>query len=491
MQVLLKAGTNDQNTITDQQVGPVAIELARVQSAAANAESDLKLARAQARSGHLDTVSGVLDSATIVDLRRQRTEVSRLLGEIEGRYGPRHPETARVNDQLKQIDSQLREESNRVLRSLQAKADSTKAQVAILSGRMQELENDQAKNARASVIASSLQRDAESKRTAYDRMAELAFDTRQASQNAIAQAQVIDAAEPAQEPYWPNRPLLFLLSLLVGAGVGVATVTAQELMVTGMRDIDEIESELGVPLLGAIPAMRKNARPADLLIDKPTSQYSEALRNARASIMGVKSGSRPKILAVTSALPAEGKTTSALSLARTMAINGEHTVIVDVDVRRAQLRQIVGDSGTGPGTVELLHGEARLDEVIETTELENLDQIVVKKPYFSSENLFGNDSMPGILEELSAKYDVIILDLPPLLGLADGRFLAALADAVVLVVKWDATPAHAVKTALASLNADGSNVIGALYSMVDSGSEAVGTYYYYSKKYSAYYADET
>jgi capsular exopolysaccharide synthesis family protein len=487
------SGNQDQRqtTIVDQQIAPLATQLAVADAASAEAKAKLAMAQSQVRSGRLDSVSEVLTSSTIVDLRAQRAQVLRALGEIEDRYGPRHPETSRVRDQLTHIDQQLREESTRVVRALQSNAASANAQAASLRSDMGKLENKQVASVRASVVADSLQREADSAHTAYDRMAQLAFETRQQSQNSIAQAKIIDAAEPPQAPSWPNRPLLMLLSLIVGVGAGIATITVQELMVSGMRSVEDVEGELGVPLLGAIPAMRKVARPADLLIEKPTSQFAEALRNARASIMGVKTDTRPKVIALTSALPSEGKTTTALSLARTMAINGQRTVIVDVDVRRAQLRQILGVASNGPGTIELLKNEVTLDEAIEPSGLENLDQIIVNKPYFSSENLFGNDQMPNILEALAARYDVIVLDLPPLLGLADGRFLAALADAVVMVIKWDATPQHAVGSALNSLRQDGSNVIGAIYTMVDSSSESVGAYYYYSKKYSAYYNQPT
>lgn len=480
-----------QQTIVDQQIGPLAVQLAQADAQAAGARAQLAQAQAQARSGRSDAVSDVLSSNTITDLRRQHAEVSRKVGEIEERYGPRHPETMRFRDELQQIDRQLREESARVVRSLQAQSASATALSSSLRSDMNRLEGRQVDSVRASVIADSLQRDADSKHAAYDRMAQLAFETRQASQNSIAQAKIVDAADAPQAPSWPNRPLLILLSLLVGVGAGIATITVQELMVSGMRSVEDVENELGVPLLGAVPAMRKVTRPADLLIEKPTSQFAEALRNARASIMGVKSDVKPKVIALTSALPSEGKTTTALSLARTMAMNGQRTLILDADVRRAQLRQILGTASTGPGTVEVLKGEATLDQAIEASNVENLDQMIVNKPYFSSENLFGNDVMPNMLEELAKRYDVIVLDLPPLLGLADGRFLAALADAVVMAIKWDATPQHAVSTALNSLRADGSNVIGAIYTMVDTSSESVGAYYYYSKKYSAYYNQPT
>ncbi|CAN5616427.1 polysaccharide biosynthesis tyrosine autokinase [soil metagenome] len=486
---IVTGGSNAQGTIVDQQVGPLSLQMAAAESVAAEARSKEISARKQVARGTLDSITDVRESASIVDLRKQRAMIIQSLKEIEVRYGSKHPEMMKARDQLAAVDQQIRDESNRVLRSLDADATAAEARAASLRGSMNQLVQTQADNARASVIAAGLQREADSKHAAYDKMSQLVLESRQAAQNSIAQAQIIDTAETPASPSWPNRPLLFLLSLIGGLGAGIAVITTQELTVTGIRSIDELESELGVPVIAAIPNVRKTKRPADLLIDKPTSQFAESIRNARASIIGVRGETRPKIIAVTSALPNEGKTTTALALARTMALNGDRTIIIDADVRRAQLRHVVETSPTDPGLVELLHGEVTIDGAVRASGLANLDQIIVRKPHFTSENLFGNDLMPQLLEHLSSKYDAIILDLPPLVGLADGRFLAALADTVVLVVKWDATPRHAVNAAASWLRSDGANLVGTIFSMVDTSSQGVGAYYYYSKKYSAYYQE--
>ncbi len=485
---IVRGTSNQQGTIVDQQVAPLSLQLASAESFAAEARAKEQSARQQVRRGTLDTISDVRQSATIQDLRRQRATLSQTLEDVRGRYGERHPDFIKVRDQVAGLDAELKKEMTRVVSSLDADAGAAEARAASLRASMNQLEQKQGANARASVMAASLQRDADSKHDAYEKLAALALESRQAAQNSIAQAQIIDNAEPSQAPSWPNRPLLFVLSLIAGLGVGVAVIVTQELMITGLRSIDEVEAELGVPLIAAIPSV-KQERPADIVVDKPTSQYAEALRNARASLLGVRGQARPKVIALTSALPSEGKTTTALALSRVRAMNGDRTIIVDADVRRAQLRMITPTAPDGKGLVELLHGEVELDTVIEASGVDNLDQIVIHKPYFSSENLFGNDLMPKILEELSERYDTIILDLPPLVGLADGRFLAALADAVTLVIKWNKTPKHAVVSAASWLKGDGANLVGSMYTMVDTSSQSVGSYYYYSKQYADYYQE--
>ncbi|MET0248473.1 MAG: AAA family ATPase [Sphingobium sp.] len=483
---IARIGDQQQVGVADQKIGALAGQLAHAQALAANGQAQLAAAQAQVRAGRGDSVGTVLGSSTISDFRRQRAEVVHAKGEIEGRYGPLHPETVKIGDQLAQIDRQIDEETQRLVGSLRANASASAAQVARIDATMRGLEAQQSSQIRAGVIAASLQREADAKQAAYEQMAQSAAETRQASQNSLAQVLIIDAAEPAQRPYWPDKPLFLLLSLMVGVGAGIGTITAQELMTSGMRSAGEIKGELGIPLLGAVPFANKTSRPADLLIYNPTSPFAESLRNARASIMGIRSATKPRIIALTSALPGEGKTTTALALARTMALAGTRTLIMDMDVRRGQLREIVRTEARGVGTVELLRGKATIDEAVEASAIANLDQLVVRRPYYSSENLFGTETVHLLIDGLAERYDVIILDLPPLLGLADGRFLAALADAVVLVVKWSATPAHLAAMALSSLKADDSNVIGAIFSMVDQKWGAIGTPYHYPQGAAAY-----
>ena len=399
------AASNVIGTITDQQIGPLSVQMASADLISAEARSKEISGRQMVAHGQLDLISEVRNSATIVALKQNKALLVQTLADMRQRYGESYPDMVKVKDQISAIDEQIHSEANRVVQSLKSDADAAEAQASSLRNAMHELENKKADEAHASVMLASLQRDADSKHSAYDRMAQATLDTRQATQGAFAQAQVIDVAKPPLAPFYPKPLVMISLSLFLGFCAGIATIVAQEMMVTGLTSVQDIEGELGLTLLAAVPFVRGNDHPADLLIEKPTSQFAEALRNARASILGVKGEDPPKIIAMTSSLPNEGKTTTALALARTMALNGSRTLILDVDVRRAQLRNIVDVSDNGYGTIELLHNEVSLDQAIQKTGLEKLDVLMVRKPYFSSENLFDNDNIHKILEDLSTRYD--------------------------------------------------------------------------------------
>ena len=472
-------------TIVDQEVGPLSSELAQAKSDAASAEAGLAAAHAQAANGGSESVAEVLASPVVAQLRAQRAQALQQIGDATARYGEKYPDVIRIRGQIADIDAQIRAESRRILSSLQARSQAANARAASLQASMSELGAKQATNTRNAVLATTLTAEIQSKRAQYDKLSQASLEATQAANNSIAQAEIIDRATAPSRPTSPNKVLFGALALLVALAAGVATITVQELMAAGFRSVTDVENRLGIPLIAAVPRV-KAEHPADLLMEKPTSMFAEALRIARASILGVGGTKAPKIIALTSALPSEGKTTTALALARMLAINGQRTLLIDCDVRRALMRESVRSPSDGPGLVELLHGEAPVERAIGPGDIPNLDQLLVRAPWFSSENLFGDGKMEQVLAGLRSRYELIVLDLPPLLGLADGRFLAAMADTTALVIRWDSTPIAAASSALSSIQADGTTVAGAIFTMVDTGAEAAGGMYY-SKKYAGYY----
>jgi len=484
---IVQNGTS--GTITDQQIAPLSTQMATAEAQAAEARSNLEAARRQIASGGIDAVSAVRSSTVISDLRRQRAEVERDQGDIEARYGPKYPASIKVHDQLAALDAQIKAEANRAISSLQSDAAAADAQVSSLRATLGKLKGEQASETRSSATAASLDQDVANKKAAYDRLAQGAAESSQSQRNSIAQAEIVDIAQTPTQPAKPRNAILLALAFIVSWAVGLAVIILLEMLSTGLRSHDEIEARLGLPLLGSIPdemKMRRGASPAALLLHEPTSMYAEAFRNARSSIIGVKNKEASKVIAITSTLPDEGKSTSALSLARISALSGTRTLLIECDVRRARLAEIA-QANAPTGLVEVLHGDVPLEQAILHDMVQSLDMLLVTKPFFSPEDLFGDGRMANLLAKLRTSYSLIVLDLPPVMGLADARTISALADSVALAIRWGSTPAPAVEQALASLRNDGANVAGAIFTMVDPKSEAIGGMFY-SSKYARYYS---
>ncbi|PXA84193.1 hypothetical protein DMC47_41255 [Nostoc sp. 3335mG] len=483
------AGSN----VVDQQIATLSGQLANAEAEAAGARSSASVAQGQVRSGNVDAVVGVQGSNVIRDLRSQRADIVRNLGEVEGRYGPKHPESIRAHQQLADIDQQIRDEAQRVVGSLQAQARAGDAQVASLRSTMAGLEAARARNTRNSADAERLERDAASARAQFDKMSAMSLESTQAAHAAIAQAQIIDRADPPVSPAPPGKVLLSGLAMLASLGCGLATVIVMEMLQGGLRTIGEVEARLGLPVLASVPAeggrrwfrSRGRVSPADLIGVAGATVYSEAIRNLRASLIGVRQASGMRVIGFTSALPGEGKSNTALAFARMLAVNGARVLLVDADLRNSKFPGSMA-IGPGKGLIEALRGRAPLVATVIPDRIGGLDILPVAQTLFISRDIFSPSTVQNLLENGRALYDFVVMDLPPVLGVADARLLAAMADANVFVVRWGSTPPEAASLALSSLDADGVNVHGAVYTMVDPAAEAIGGLYY-SQNSARYY----
>jgi capsular exopolysaccharide synthesis family protein len=480
-------------TISDQQIGPLAMQLAQSQAQAAAARSNVEAAEKELATGGADAVSAVLSSSVIADLRSRRTEAEGQRAQYAARYGPRFPALVQSNEQIASLDQQIRQEQGRIIEGLKNEARAADAQVASLRGQLGELKGQIATNNQAAVRAESLQRDADAATGAYNHLASSVQQTTQAERANEPQARLIEQAVVAAHPTFPNRPAMISASLLIGLILGFAGALVTEGMQATLRHADDVESLLGVPFISAIPQLSRRSlqaqggqdQPANTLLHRPVSAFSEAFRSIRTTLRGQHDPSG-LVVSISSTLPSEGKSTSALALARVMAMCGDRVLLVDGDVRRAGLAKMLGID-VPQGVVEVLLGEAEALASIVPDAVPGLDLLLVREPSFTPVDLFSGNAMKAELAKLRARYDYVILDTPPLLGVADARTLAKLADGVLVMVRWGVTPIAAVDAALAGLEQDGSAIIGAVLTMVDPTSEAMGGAYY-SSHYNAYYA---
>ena len=487
------------STISDQQIGPLAMQLASAQAQAAAARSNVDAARKELTTGGADAVSAVLSSSVIADLRRQRTEAEAQRAQYAAKYGPKFPALMQSTEQIASLDQQIRQEQGRIIEGLQNEARAADAQVASLRSQLGELKAQIAANNQAAVRAESLQRNADAATGAYNHLASSVQQTAQAQQSNEPQARLIEQAVIASHPSFPNQPAIMAASMLIGLIAGFAAALVTEGMQATLRHADDVETLLGVPFISAIPQLSRralrgpkgegdepeDAQPADTLLHHPVSAFSESFRAIRTTLRGQHDPSG-LVVSISSTLPSEGKTTCALALARVMAMSGDRVLLIDGDVRRAGLAGML-KLEVGCGLVEVLLGEADADAAIVADHIAGLDLLPVREPSFTPVDLFSGSAMKAELAKLRARYDYIILDTPPLLGVADARTLAKLADGVLVMVRWGHTPIAAVDAALAGLEQDGAPIIGAVLTMVDPASDAMGGAYY-SSQYHAYYA---
>lgn len=485
------------SSLTEKQIAELTGSAIILRAELAEKQARLNTVDQQLKSGRGGDVAAVLDSTVINDLRRQQSEVTRRQGELQSRYGARHPEILKVKNELSDIENQIQQQIGRIVSSLRGEVSVARQRTASLERDINRLKKTLTSNNSALVRLRELERDATANRTLYESFLDRFKQTSQQQSLLEADARIISRATPPANPSFPNKILMILMGLIVAVGAGGAAIFAAESLDRGLHTAEEIEYSMGVPCLASLPMIdRKKSKksPADYVVDKPLSSFSEALRTLRASLLyGGENDGSAKIIAITSALPGEGKTSMALSLARVSAMMGARTLVIDADIRRRMLTQ-AAHLHPVIGLIDIIEGKESSDKAIIADAQKGLDIL----PLTDNEknltlDLFGRPAMRTLLKELQKEYDFVIIDTAPTLPVAETRILATLVDSVVLLVRWRKTPREIVRAALESLQRVNAPIAGIALTQVDLAAQHSYGYGYgygsYYKNYHKYYSE--
>jgi capsular exopolysaccharide synthesis family protein len=237
---------------------------------------------------------------------------------------------------------------------------------------------------------------------------------------------------------------------------------------------EDVERSLGLPILATIPALagrdfdrlaRQERHPGGYVAARPRSAFTESIRLLRARVSRHADGPDGQIVAVASSLPREGKTTTSLCLARVAAMAGKRVMLLDCDLRSGSLHVLLGCEPK-QGILEVLRGDVDWREIVGADQ-SGAHVIPTAGDCFTPEDIFGSPAMRSLLDQLTREYDLVVLDCPPVLTLAEARDLAALANSTVLVARCGKTAGHALRVAYAELVAGGANVVGVALNGVD------------------------
>lgn len=483
-------------TMAEQEVSTLNEQIA--QAKADHAEKAARLAAAQAQlrmgSGGAD-VGAALGSDTIKELRKREAELSVKLAQLKTDFTEDYPEVKRTQAQLKDIRGEIQIEINRIMSNLKAEANAAAGREASLLGSRGAAQGNLASNNQATVGLVGLQQKADAAKAIYDAYLNRAKQV--AAEGSLQQADgsINSAASVPTAPTSPNMKLGAALALLAGLISAGAAIIMAEFWDKHLRSRLDVERDLGVPFAGVLPDFRsvkpKNlrgpeAQPQEYLVSHPFSGFSEAFRNLRAFLMVSARGGDAKLIAITSAVPREGKSLTSFCLARTLALGGARVVLVDCDLRQRGVTKIIGPREVG--LVEVVQDKVPLSEALVHDPRSNcfvLPAAGKSIPY----DLFSNPETDEVLRELCEQFDYVLLDAPPILGVADARILAGKADRVLYLVQWNKTPLRAAQSAVDILHECGANVVGALLTKVNVKGQArygygdSSDYYGYFKNY--------
>jgi capsular exopolysaccharide synthesis family protein len=414
--------------------------------------------------------------------------------DVGGYYGVNHPEYRRAQAQLDQVEGALEATRADTAQRVEAgfRESQRREEIAGEAVAQAKTEFDQV-NAR-SVEYQAAKREADADKTLY---AELVRKIKEAGINAGFQNSAIriaDAARPALRPVSPNIALNALLALLFSALVAVGAAVVGDVLDKTIKDPEQVARTLRVEVVGSLPLM-KNVRGGRVLAlpassserglaeERDASGFHESVRTLRNSILLENLDQRYRSLLVTSAAPAEGKTTTAANLAAAHAEQGRRTLLIDGDLRRPSVHRSFNLPGV-VGLANALRGDFHWRAaVIPVESLPDLHVLPAGAPSRHAADLIGRGLME-MIEEAAADYDLVVVDSPPLLGFAEPLQMATAVDGVLVVARAGQTTRKAVATVLATLNRVRAKTVGLVLNEVHR--ELSDSYYYYDC-YRAYY----
>jgi succinoglycan biosynthesis transport protein ExoP len=489
-------------TMAEQELSSLNQQIAGAQAELAEKQGRLSAARAQLQAGGKGAdVGAALGSGTIGTLRAREAEASAQVAQLQGRYGPLYPELRKSQNELAEIRSQIQLEIDRILSNLDAEVRVAASRLSSLQSSKSRSTGTLAANNAASVGLTELQRRADAAKAIYETFLNRSRETNAQQGLERADYRVAQQADVATLPDFPNLTLAALAALVGGLVGGLIAVGAAEYLHGGISTKGDVERRLRVRYAGAVPSLastlggkRPDEAPHDYIVSHPFSIYAEAFRALRAFlVLGSTTGNgatESRSLAIVSPLPQEGKTTTAVCIARVAAMAGIPTVLVDCDLRRRGSSELLGVRANG--LHDYFAGTATLDQALEQDEATGLYVLGTATPQPNARDPLTSEALAALLAELKPRFKIILFDTAPILGVADTRAVAAQVDRVLLINRWRRTSLRASEAAIDMLLDVGAKLSGVALTQVDVrryASTGHHDVYGYQKKFQGYYVN--
>jgi len=404
-----------------------------------------------------------------------------------------------VDTQLEIVRERIVAEARRIVEAARIEWEALRAEEASIEADVRALETLGLEQTRDQVTIRQLEREADASRILYENLLARLQETAEQEKLEEPGARILTPAEPPIFPQTQRQNRTMVVALIAGALAGIGLIFLLDKLNNTFRAAPHLEEVTGETVLGIVPTVGQRLRRTTVLDrfrNKPKSSLAEAVRSLRTSILFSNVDTPPKTVMFTSSVPREGKSTTATLVALTSRQMGKSAVIVDCDLRLPALAELLGGNDNAPGLLSAIEGTATLDEAIYKDKDSGLHVLMTKpsepRSTINAADILSSSKFDELIEELKAKYDLVILDTPPALAVADPRIVSAHADAVVYIVRWDHTPRGAVLEGLKELRRINAPIAGVVLSLVNEKKAARYAYEGYNSyrgRYRNYYVD--
>ena len=425
----------------------------------------------------------------VSSLRKSINANNTKLAALRTRYRDRHPKVLQILTEIQADTQKVKDESERAYRTLLAEAERVKSLEANSLEKYKESEKKMFTLGDAKVQHDIMMQKMKRVEMIYDTILSKAKEFDIGTKDLFQNLKIVELATLSVKPARPNKTLALASSILAGLVLALVGAFFISYLDDSIKSQEDVENILHVPFLGYIPNIKSTSVvERDLQAHlHPTSSSAEGFRTLRAAISLIRNSERMKVIAVTSTIPSEGKSLVASNLAIVTAQTGLRTVLVDSDLRRPSVHKAFQLQSLTGLTSYLTERVSSIADITHSSVVANLDIICCGSNPSNPSELISSRRMVQFLEELSKRYDRIILDCPPVSAVADPLVVGAMADGIVFVTKFNKIrKGHAVRS-IQRIQDSGINIIGLVLNDIDF--EGKDSYYYsYHYYQNRYYA---
>jgi polysaccharide biosynthesis transport protein len=453
----------------------------------------------------------MLQSGLLDDTLRKEADLEAKLVELSDKFGPKFPQVQRTQLELATVRRTLATERDRLSKESEAVYQSAVDQEALTRSEVEEQRQKVSGGSDQVIQDNTLKRDVDLNQQAYEGVLQKLQEATTSASLKTVSARIVDPAEPPAVSSYPGLGRNLSLGLMLGLSAAIGIALAEELLRDTIKTPGEVEFDLNVPMLGVVPAAgglmmlrspdakRNGFRvrgPGRRSTDKPESgqwfrldrdgpnhwELSEAIRNLRTSLMFALDGKGAQSVLFSSSVPSEGKTTISSNISISLTQLGKKILMIDGDLRRPCLHRVFSISNR-IGLSAYLQEDCEWEDIVQPSNVPGLDVIVCGERPPNPAELLSSDRMRRIIQQAKLRYDVVVVDSPTLLNMADSRILASYVDSVVLIIRSRATPKVLAKQACANVRGADATIIGAVLNRLETGdSDYSYSSYGYSNK---------
>lgn len=459
----------------------VADDLASLNAALSQATAERIAAEARYREGaSAGASSEALRNQAINTLRQRRAEYAAEYQKLMTQFEPGYPAAKALKSQIDQLDRSIASEERRVSGSIQNEYRSAVERERALQKRVEQLKGNYLDLRRRSIQYNIYQQEVDTNRALYEGLLQRFKEIGVAGGVGVNNISVVDQADAPQKPSSPRLLVNLLVALLAGLGIGAALAFALEQMDEAIADPAEVERRLGLPLLGSVPKV-DGVTPKGALLDRK-SDLVDAYLAIQTNLAFTTEHGVPRSLSVTSTRPAEGKSTTALALATMLARSGKRVILVDGDMRSPSVHHL-GGVNHDHGLSNFLAGQDDIAPLtFDMTDLGFTAMSAGPIPPNAAELLTGN-RLSLLIERLHEHFEHVVIDSPPVMGLADAPLIASRVEGVVYAVESHGIRSTLVKTALARLASANAHIFGGVLTKFEARKAHYGYGYEYGYGY--------